>query len=236
MSEPQPLTTLLYVDDDHILLPIACMALTTIGKFTVNTCSTGADALEAIASGFLPDMILLDVNMPNLNGPATLGKLRHFSQTVETPVVFMTAETDIEKLNNLKSMGILGIIAKPFNPTKLSHHIMNLWNQQRSMPTKNHTHLISIELHAEYLAQLHEQHVVLERLRDVLTKESFSSTGYQELKFLAHKMAGSGTLFGYPNVSQAAKAVEIAKNSDTTISALITLINLCTKILNTHSQ
>ncbi|MES2205423.1 MAG: response regulator [Pseudomonadota bacterium] len=235
MRVPHPLSTVLYVDDDHTILNIATMALTAIGKFKVKTCSTGVDALEVIASGFMPDIILLDVNMPSLDGPATLAQLRHLPQTLKTPVVFMTAETDSEKLDHLKSLGVLGIIAKPFQPTKLPQLVMDIWNQQHSTPTTHPTNLLSQQLHVEYLEQLQEQYLTLKELRYKIIEENIDSESYQQLKFLAHKIAGAGSAFGFPAISQAAKHVVTAKSSETTLSALIILMNLCTTILDTNS-
>jgi CheY-like chemotaxis protein len=122
------LTKILMVEDESDIQVIARLALEAVGGFTVNVCSSGA---EALASGpaFQPDLILLDVMMPELDGPGTLQALRRTPEMAGVPVVFMTAKVQPNEIANLRSLGALGVIAKPFDPLSLSSTIRNIWTE-----------------------------------------------------------------------------------------------------------
>lgn len=124
------LKNILYVEDDPDIQTIAQIALETVGGFTLRTCSSGREALDAAASEFVPDLILLDVMMPEMDGPTTLAGLRRLPKTVNTPVVFMTAKVQGSEIANYKALGALGVIAKPFDPMQLAQQVNALWEQQ----------------------------------------------------------------------------------------------------------
>ena len=113
------LTRILYVEDDPDIQAIAMMVLETISGFTVEACSCGSDALQK-AVAFNPDLILLDVMMPGMDGPETLKGLRAFPELETTPVVFMTAKVQPQEVQAYLGMGAVGVIAKPFDPMTLA--------------------------------------------------------------------------------------------------------------------
>ena len=82
-------------------------------------CGSGADGLVAAAE-WHPDLILLDVMMPVMDGPATLAHLREDPRTADIPVVFMTARVQKQDLAHFKSLGAAGVITKPFDPMTLA--------------------------------------------------------------------------------------------------------------------
>ena len=107
---------LLLVDDEDDIRAIARLSLESVGGWQVTPASSGADALEA-AAGTAFDAILLDVMMPELDGPTTLERLR--SAGVEAPVVFLTAKVQAGDRRALEATGAAGILAKPFDPMQL---------------------------------------------------------------------------------------------------------------------
>lgn len=109
---------ILYVDDEDDIREVATLALELDGDMTVRTCASGAEALEAAAS-WQPDLILLDVMMPRMDGPTTLSRLRSAPATADIPVVFITARTQAGEVEQFKAMGALGVLAKPFDPMTL---------------------------------------------------------------------------------------------------------------------
>ena len=113
---------ILYVEDERDIQIVAQLALETIGGFTLHTCSSGKEALESVVS-FSPDLILLDVMMPGMDGPATLKALREIPQITNIPALFMTAKNQIDEIAELKALGALDVIAKPFDPMKLAEQI-----------------------------------------------------------------------------------------------------------------
>ena len=98
------------------------MALELDGDFEVRSCGSGAEGIEE-AVRWQPDLILLDVMMPGLDGPATLAELQSMPATSAIPVVFITARTQAQDVSRLRSLGAAGVIAKPFDPMALAGQI-----------------------------------------------------------------------------------------------------------------
>jgi len=123
------LTRILYIEDEPDIQAVARLALENIGGYTLEVCSTGAESLEKGPS-FNPDLILMDVMMPGMDGPTTLAELRKNPGLTETPVIFMTAKVQPDEISELKSLGAIDVIAKPFDPMTLSQVISDIWQKQ----------------------------------------------------------------------------------------------------------
>lgn len=124
------LTRILYVEDDPDIQAIAMMVLETINGFTVEACNCGSEALQK-AVPFKPDLILLDVMMPGMDGPETLKGLRAFAELETTPVVFMTAKVQPQEVQGYLDLGAAGVIAKPFDPMTLAQELRDIWSRQQ---------------------------------------------------------------------------------------------------------
>lgn len=122
------LTKILYAEDEEDIREIAVLAIETLGGFEIASCSSGGDVLE-LARQFQPQLILLDVMMPVMDGPTTLLALKQDSELQQIPVIFLTAKIMNEEINRFKTMGAIDIIAKPFDPLTLSAQIQSIWNQ-----------------------------------------------------------------------------------------------------------
>jgi len=109
----------LHVDDEPDIREIVAASLGLDPEFELRDCDSGAEALTA-AAAWRPDLILLDVMMPVMDGPSTLRHLRENPQTVDIPVVFMTARAQTRELDHYKSLGAAGVIVKPFDPMTLA--------------------------------------------------------------------------------------------------------------------
>lgn len=123
-----PLQRVLYVEDDPDIRTIAAMALETLGGLVLRSCASGEEALGA-AADFRPDLLLLDVMMPGLDGPTTLARLRELPATAATPVIFMTAKVQGPEVEHYRALGALGVISKPFDPLNLAAEIQALWRK-----------------------------------------------------------------------------------------------------------
>ena len=121
MSE---LTTVMYVEDDADIRAVTEFALDDEG-FELIICASGQEALENAAKQ-IPDLILLDVMMPGMDGPTTLEKLRELSDFKNIPVIFMTAKVQSAELEQYRALGAIGVINKPFDPMTLPEQIRNL--------------------------------------------------------------------------------------------------------------
>jgi CheY-like chemotaxis protein len=126
---PRPLARILYVEDERDIRTVARMALEKVGGFAVHACSSGREALVAAATA-APDLLLLDVMMPGLDGPSTLAALRMIEATAATPVIFMTAKVQAGEIAYYRSLGALDVIPKPFDPMELSEQIRRIWAAQ----------------------------------------------------------------------------------------------------------
>jgi CheY-like chemotaxis protein len=126
----RPLNNILYIEDDPDIQTIARIALETVGGLAVRICSSGQEALELVTSGFAPDLILLDVMMPGMDGMSTLGRLRTLPHTAATPAVFMTAKVQPSEVAQYRAQGALGVIAKPFDPMELAKQVRRLWESE----------------------------------------------------------------------------------------------------------
>lgn len=122
------LSLVLYVEDDPDIQTVAQMALEMVGGFTLRTCSSGREALLAAAE-CKPDLLLLDVMMPGMDGPTTLAELRQLPNTGNTPVIFMTAKVQASEVAHYRSLGAIGVIAKPFDPMQLPLQVRALWDE-----------------------------------------------------------------------------------------------------------
>lgn len=109
---------ILVVDDDHDVRTLIAMSLSRVGGHDVRAVASGAECLAELEQ-WVPDVVVLDVMMPGMDGPATLAALRATPSAGEVPVVFLTAsvvEADMERLHSLPVSGVLG---KPFDPMQL---------------------------------------------------------------------------------------------------------------------
>lgn len=123
------LQKILFVDDELDIRVVTQVALEQVGGFTVVLCESGPDALER-AADFAPDLVVLDVMMPDMDGPSTLEALRRTPELAETPVVFMTAKTQANEIAEFKALGAVDVITKPFDPMLLAEQLRVLWERE----------------------------------------------------------------------------------------------------------
>ena len=122
----RPLQRILYAEDEPHIAAVARVSLEKIGGFTLCLCSSGQEALDQAAQ-FKPDLILLDVMMPGLDGPATLAAMRRIDTLRETPVIFMTAKAQASELARYRALGAADVISKPFAALKLAGQLREIW-------------------------------------------------------------------------------------------------------------
>lgn len=115
---------ILLIDDEEDIREVASLVLATTGDFEIFTAPNGRLGIES-ALRDKPDVILLDVMMPELDGPATLAELRK-GETREIPVIFLTAKVQAGERRTLSELGAAGIIAKPFDPMTIAEEIITI--------------------------------------------------------------------------------------------------------------
>jgi two-component system, OmpR family, response regulator len=121
------LERIMHIEDDLSIQEVARVALEIVGGFTVKSCESGAEGLAA-APEFAPQLVLLDVMMPGMDGPQTLTELQKLPCMNRVPVVFMTAKAQTQEVSAYHNLGAAGVIIKPFDPMTLSEQITEIWN------------------------------------------------------------------------------------------------------------
>jgi CheY-like chemotaxis protein len=116
---------ILLVDDDMNIRTLAQMGLEGLTDWKVELAASGAEAV-AKATEMQPDLIILDVMMPGMDGPTTLTELRKVESLAGTPVIFMTAKAQSHEVELYQKMGARGIITKPFDPMTLPDEIQGI--------------------------------------------------------------------------------------------------------------
>ena len=120
---------LLLIDDEEDIREVASLTLETMGNFQVSTAPNGrAGIATAIANR--PDAILLDVMMPDLDGPSTFRELQAQAATRDVPVIFLTAKVQSADRRRLSELGAKGIIAKPFDPMALAAEVGSILGEK----------------------------------------------------------------------------------------------------------
>jgi len=125
------LRNVLLVEDDPDIRTIVKVALEMVGGMQVKACASGAEALQALAA-FSPQLALLDVMMPDMDGPGVLAKLRAFPQYGGLPVIFLTAKTSASESQRLRALGAAGVLTKPFDPMTLPQQIKEIWDSAQA--------------------------------------------------------------------------------------------------------
>lgn len=120
------LKKILYAEDEEDIRSIAQIALEDIGSYSVEYCSNGCQVLDTIKD-YNPDLLLLDVMMPEMDGPATVRELRKTPDYALIPVIFMTAKIQADEIEEYKLLGAIDVIAKPFDPMSLPELIEKAW-------------------------------------------------------------------------------------------------------------
>jgi len=126
------LNKILYVEDEPDIQAVAQIALEGVGGFTLQICSSGQEALDTFES-FAPDMLLLDVMMPGMDGPSTLKAIQKHPQGSDIPAIFMTAKVQPSEVAEYKALGAMDVVPKPFDPMTLAEQIKAIWNKYHAV-------------------------------------------------------------------------------------------------------
>ena len=131
MENDKILNRIMYVDDDRDLQRIVQLGLELGGGFTVMVCSSGEQALREMAD-FQPDLLILDVVMPDMSGPKTLETMQNMPDIPSVPVVFFTSKTGPEHIQHYRRLGAIGVIKKPLDFKRLPHQVKEIWEKYNS--------------------------------------------------------------------------------------------------------
>jgi CheY-like chemotaxis protein len=188
----------LHVDDEPDIREVVELSLGLDPELAVRSCASGRDALVA-AADWPPDVILLDVMMPVMDGPATLARLRESPQTANIPVVFMTARAQARELEHFRSLGAAGVIAKPFDPMALAGAV------------RSHLRSAAVSGSREtFLRRLKADAAALATSRPAFAQGANASAALERVGSMAHGLSGAAGIFGFSRVSREAATLEAA--------------------------
>jgi len=205
-DKARPLQRILAVDDDDDVLEVATMALGKVGGYVVQTCRSGSEAVHLCLS-FRPDLVLLDVMMPGMDGFATLRALRELETTRDTPVVFMTALAQRHEIAHYRSLGCLGVVLKPVDLFALPEMLQTLWSRKHCELAEVHRREFD-ELRREYVRGLKQKLGSMRQTAASLAAQGWQRPHLESLYHQVHRMAGTSGLYRLPELSRSASALE----------------------------
>jgi CheY-like chemotaxis protein len=191
----------LHVDDEPDIREVVEISLGLDPDVLTQSCASGQEALVA-AADWAQDIILLDVMMPVMDGPATFAHLRENPRTSSIPVVFMTARAQGYELERFRSLGAAGVIPKPFDPMTLAASV------RAHIAESPISQLVAMR--QAFLRRLDDDLIALAWLRSAMEDGTDVSSSLAGIRKIAHKLAGAGGIFGFDEISEAAATLEEA--------------------------
>lgn len=120
---------ILYAEDEPDVQTIVEISVWSTSNNEIKTCQNGKLLLECVEE-YKPDLILLDVMMPEMDGPTTYKSLQLNEKTKDIPVIFITAKAQTHEVQLFKETGVIGVITKPFDPVSLCSDIQKIWESR----------------------------------------------------------------------------------------------------------
>jgi len=190
----------LHVDDEPDIREVVEFSLGLDPDLVIRSCASGEEAL-AVSEAWTPDVMLLDVMMPVMDGAATLVRLRENPRTAGIPVVFMTARAQSHELDLFRSLGAVGVIAKPFDPMTLATSV-----RAQIGPTD----FLLGAMRQRFLQRFDDDLVALAQRWSAVEDGSAVASSLAEIRNIAHGLAGAGGIFGFDEISVTAATLEEA--------------------------
>jgi CheY-like chemotaxis protein len=205
------LESVLCADDDPDINAVLYATLTLITGLDVRITRSG-EQLITLALERQPDLVLIDVMMPGLDGPSTLQRMREIPLLARIPVIFLTAKVLTSDIKQVLPLGALGLIAKPFDPLKLGEQISALWHEGGAVRAAEDTRSaaqVSANVDELAIKFLRRADADLVRLRALIQQAGGGdAAALKEVEHIAHKIRGSGAMLGLHRVSALAEAIE----------------------------
>jgi len=192
----------LFADDDADIRDVIALSLRQDPFFVARGCASGDEALDT-AVEWRPDLTLLDVRMPEMDGPTVLAHLRADKRTAAIPVVFVTARTQAQECARLRALGAAGVIAKPFDPIGLAAEL------RRFVPFEG----ALAAARENFLRRLDADACALSACRKFLAQTA-SEPVLTRINEIAHALAGTGGIYGFAGITcESAALSDAAENN-----------------------
>jgi CheY-like chemotaxis protein len=179
----------LFADDDADIRDVIALSLGQDPFFVARGCAAGDEALDT-ALEWRPDLTLLDVRMPRMDGPTVLARLRADKRTAAIPVVFLTARAQAHDRGRYRALGAAGVIGKPFDPIGLPAELRRFIPFEGALAAVRENFLLRLEADARALTTC-RQWLVHGTTEPVLTR----------INEIAHALAGAGGVYGFAGIT-----------------------------------
>jgi CheY-like chemotaxis protein len=189
---------ILHVENDPDIREVVAVSLGLDLGLETRSSGSSAEALD-IAVTWSPELILLDVMMPDMDGPSVLAFLREDVRTTRIPVVFVTARTQRREIDRLHLLGAAGVISKPFDPMTLAGTVRSYLGR---------TDFSLDAMRGVFLQRLRDDTAVLIKCRAMLDGNSTSSELLAKVRDIAHGLAGASGIFGCAETGDLAALLE----------------------------
>jgi two-component system, OmpR family, response regulator len=198
--------SILYVDDDADICSVVQATLRLVPGLQVQTADSGTRAID-LAHEFRPELVLMDVMMPGLDGPSTLKRMRESMLLADIPVVFMTAKVLPAEISQFLQMGAIGVIVKPFDPLKLYSELLALWDKggatRQGSVTDSGQSIAQAQvdsLTASFLQRAWADVINLAKM--IERAQNGDRSVLREIERVSHSLHGAGAMFGFPKMSE----------------------------------
>ena len=195
----------LIVDDDEDIRHVVELALRKFGGYEVMQASSGEEALEQVRKE-QPDVVLLDVTMPGIDGPSTLARLRSDALSPKCPVIFLTARTQRRDVERLRELGAAGMITKPFDVMTLADEVRRIVadaDANEKGPADELDHLVDA-----YARTLPAKLASLDARLDDARREPPARARLETARDLAHRLRGTSGSYGFKTLSSELSRIE----------------------------
>jgi two-component system, OmpR family, response regulator len=206
-----PFRSVLYVDDDRDICSVVQATLRLVPGLIVDTAESGERAID-LAYELRPDLVLMDVMMPGLDGPSTFRCMQESKLLASIPVIFMTAKVLPTEISQFLRLGAIGVVVKPFDPLRLYTDLLALWNRgdSDSKPISSggaqSRVLFQVDsLTFDFLERARADAVRLTYLIEMA--KAGDRTVLKEVERIAHSIHGAGAMFGFPKLSEVGAAI-----------------------------
>lgn len=188
----------LFADGDAVTRAIFARSLEPDSFFIVRSCASGGEALKT-AREWRPDLALLDMRMPGLDGSVFLARLRVDKRTAAIPVVFVTGRGQGEERAHFRARGAAGVIEKPFDPVGLAAELRRFVPLEGALRPARETFLLRLDADARALSSC-RQWLLRGDSEPVLAR----------INEIAHALAGAGGTYGFAGITCESAALSVA--------------------------
>jgi len=182
------------------------LLLSRLGGYEVQACDSAVEALQKVQA-FAPDLILLDFMMPGLDGQGAFEAFCQMPATLTTPVIFMTARVQPREIVEYRQLGSLGVIPKPFDPGTLVETIQEMWDRHQAALLNESLREELEALRQRYSTAFPESLCTIQIAAASLRENTGDAKVAASLYEMAHRLAGSAAIYGFPSVTEAAQRI-----------------------------